>query len=288
VEILPQYGVILRPPSSPEYAEAIADIEQRRADPKPEAMPRLVQTEDDPSLPAMILWNRSQTGIASVSWVWKWKPETGRSGGASLSSVGVPSLLAPFGIEERVRKLYGYWHVILPGSKRGIRGYTMFGDNTDVRPPQPDELWTGGITGSAGRSRRSPGPLKWASLTLDGVFFVDGGFAGPDTLHSFDRLTAAVDAYLQVGKIARDGHNQGLSAAEIFARIETLTGPFQASAGPPPQPSGSGGAGFKPDTLRNIASFIGMNRQAGRGDDRIVYALMAWAETPLPNFRKLR
>ena len=66
------------------------------------------------------------------------------------------------------RKLYGYWHVILPGSKRRIRGSSMFGDNTDVGPPQPDELWKGGVVG-AGGGRRPLGPLKSITLALDGT-----------------------------------------------------------------------------------------------------------------------
>jgi hypothetical protein len=53
-----------------------------------------------------------------------------------------------------------------------------------VRPPQPDELWKGGGfgVGGAGGSRRSLSPLKSVTLAIDGAFFLDGGFAGPDTL----------------------------------------------------------------------------------------------------------
>jgi hypothetical protein len=34
---------------------------------------------------------------------------------------GSTSLLEPFGLDERTRKRFGFWHVIRPGSKRGIR-----------------------------------------------------------------------------------------------------------------------------------------------------------------------
>jgi hypothetical protein len=200
--------------------------------------------------------------------------------------MGVPSVLAPFGLEERVRKLYGYWHVILPGSKRGIRGNSMFGDNTDVRPPQPEEVWKGGILGGGGRSRRSPGPLKSVTLTLDGVFFADGGFAGPDTLCSFDRLIADVDAYLQVARLARDGHHRGLSARDILKQIEEITGSDRGLPPPPPPPPHNRGQNFQEYSLRNLAWRIGTMRQQG-GDERAIYSLMSWTETPLPNFRRL-
>jgi hypothetical protein len=282
-EDLPRYGVVLFPPSSPEYAALLADIQKRLANPIPGSAPELFDV-GDPSDPTMVLGNRSQTAIAAVSWIWKWEPETGRPRGVSVLAVGVPSVLAPFGLDERLRKLYGYWHVILPGSKRGIRGNNMFGDSTDVRPPQPDELWKGGVMGSRGGPHRPPAPLKSVTLTLDGVFFVDGGFAGPDTLHCFDLLTADVDAHLQAGKIARDGHNQGLSPAAIFAQIEAVTGPDRGPA-PPPPPGGVGNT--IEDALRNIASSIGLSRQRGSDDDQIIYSLMSWTETPLPNFHRL-
>lgn len=126
----------------------------------------------------MIVYNRSQIAIAAMSWIWRFEPETGRSTGSSVMTAGTP-LLKPFGLDAGLRKLYGYWHVILPGSRRGIRGNSMFGDNTDARPPEPGELWTGGSFGLGAGSGHPLGPLKSVTLVLDGVFFIDGGFAGP-------------------------------------------------------------------------------------------------------------
>jgi hypothetical protein len=284
-EDLPRYGVVLLPPSSPEYIALLADIQKRLADPIPGSAPHLPDFEDL-AAPTIILCNHSQTAIAALSWIWRFELETGRSTGSSVSALGVPSMLAPFGLDERLRKLYDYWHVILPGSKRGIRGSSMFGDNTDVRPPQPDELWKGGGFGGGGGSRRPLGPLKSVTLALDGVFFLDGGFAGPDTLNNFDRMTADVNAHLQVAKIALDGHNKGLSPAAIFTQIEVVTGPDRGPA-PPPPPRPGGGGDFRQDSLRNLASQIGMMRHRGLEDDRVIYFLMSWTETPLPNFHRL-
>jgi len=152
-EDLPQYGVVLIPPSSPEYAALIADIQNRVANPLSGSAPQSPD-DDDPAAPTMILCNRSQTPIAAVARIWRFEPEDGRP---TTSVPSTPwrgtSLLEPFGLNERTRKLYGYWHVILPGSKRGIRGTRMFGDNTDVRPPEADELWTGGSFGPVAGSR---------------------------------------------------------------------------------------------------------------------------------------
>jgi len=282
---LPQYGVVLAPPSSPEFAALLADIQKRLASPLPGSPPPLADFED-PAAPTMIVCNRSQMAIAAMSWIWKFEPEIGRPAGSSVSPAGGTSLLEPFGLDERMRKLYGYWHVILPGSKRGIRGNSMFGDNTDVRPPQPDELWRGGIGGGGSRTRRALGPLKSVTLILDGLFFVDGGFAGPDTLRTYDRVTADADAHIEVARLAREGHEQGLSPAEILARIEAVTGPDRGPAPLPPTSAGQAGD-FLAYSLRSIASQIGTMRQRGGDDARVIRLLMSWADTPLPNFRKM-
>jgi hypothetical protein len=284
-EDLPAYGVVLVPPSSPEYAGFLADIQKRLETPIPGSAPQF-DFGDDPSAPTMILCNCSQTPIAALSWIWKFETDAGRPSGTSVLVSGNPSVLTPFGLDEYTRTLYAYWHVILPGSKRFIRGSRMFGDNTDVRPPHPDELWKGGsVFGAVGGTRRLVGPLKSVTLALDGVFFLDGSFAGPDALYNFDRVTAYVEAHLQVAKIARDGHNQGLSPAVIFPRIEAVTGPDRGLP-PPPPPQGEK-EDFLQVSMRRLASEISMMRQNGVGDDRVIYLLMSWTETPLPNFHKL-
>ena len=65
---------------------------------------------------------------------------------------------------------------------------SSFGDNTDVKPPAADELWHGSfvrIYGDGSGSHESQ-PVK---LTLDGIFFVDGGFAGPNRLGAWEQTT---------------------------------------------------------------------------------------------------
>ena len=231
VEDLPKFGVILVPPSAPEFPALLTDIRKRIENPvagSPPAPP----AGNDPDAPAMILRNNSKTGIAALSWIWKTQTADGRSTPSSTSMMGSgPSVLAPFSLDERLRKLLAYWQVVLPGSKRLIRDNELLGDNSDVRPPHDDEIWKGGIvSGSGGGYLRFRSPVIAITLALDGVFFVDGGFAGPDTLHNFDRFTAEVNARLEVAKIARDGHNRNLALAAIFEKIEAVTGPDRGLA----------------------------------------------------------
>jgi len=86
------------------------------------------------------------------------------------------------------------------------------------------------------------------------VFFLDGAFAGPDTLRTFDRVTADVEAHVEVASITRQGYDEG-SPDEMFVRIEAVTGPDRGPA-PPPPPLPSRAGHFLSDSLRNMASQI--------------------------------
>ena len=341
-EDLPQYGVELVPASSPEFAALLADIEARRSDPLPEAAgadrsailaefkkqlanpapgsPVKLTGSGDPAamlaelekqfaepLPDMILRNRSQQPIAALSWIWKFEPEAGHATSHPFAHAGGSSFIERFGAEDQTRGYSGYWEAILPGSKRVIRGNSMFGDNTDVRPAKPHELRANiRFTGRLPNFRRPPGPFKWISLAIDGVFFLNGDFAGPDTLQNFDRVVAEVQAHVEVGKIAREGHKRGLSAAEIFARIDAFTRPKRGSA--PLQPGDSQPADLVAEGRRKLASYVDVLRQLAaerallergiaqltpmsrhpRDDgDQLIHRLICWADTPLPKFRKL-
>jgi len=66
----------------------------------------------------------------------------------------------------------------------------MVGDNTDVRGPKPDEVWKGGCISGIGGGGYNPGlPIKSVTLILDGVFFLDGGFAGPNRSGLWEQVT---------------------------------------------------------------------------------------------------
>src|SRR5580698_4112070 len=127
-----------------------------------------------------------------------------------------------------------FWNTIFPGSKRLMTcGGSTFGDNTDVRPPAPDDLSRGGGWMSVGHVRRPDG-LKPVKLTLDGVFFVEGGFAGPNRLGSWEETVFAADADLACAALAREARRKGTAPAEFFAHLSAFTG--QTEQRMPPMP----------------------------------------------------
>jgi hypothetical protein len=129
--------------------------------------------------------------------------------------------------------------------------------------------------------------MKEVTLTLDGVFFTDGGFVGPNRKGLWEQIVFSAEAHLRLTKIEREGHDNGVAPQKILAEIETVTGPATDRPPAPPPPSGA----RTPETyaesaLQRLAWQIGMSRK-GQGDERTVYTLMDWGDAHLPHFRKL-
>jgi hypothetical protein len=225
------------PASSPDYAPLLADIERRLnhpasgAPPIPEPLRPRISEDDRPT--SAILLNQSGRTIAALQVHWRFETVGGRSYRHGKGMLSASPLLLPFGVAQEHLPSLRYWHVILPGSKRYLSESGMVGDNTDVRLPAPEEMWpaAGGIR--AGSSRTGGGapndPVIQVTLVLDGVFFDDGEFVGPDRDGLFGRTVAEAEVYLEIARLARQLAGSGKEPAQVLDAIQDLTGPgFQA------------------------------------------------------------
>lgn len=296
-EALPLHGVDLIPPSSPDYAPLLADIEQRASrlrDIEPSFLRKItpvVSLQD--SATSAILLNRNPQPIAALEAVWNYETVAGRTYRHVRSLLSSQSLLLPFGRRRNVMKLFGYWHTIFPGSKRYLSESGMVGDNSDVRPPGFHEKWFGEGSGM-GRSRETPpdrDPIRSVTLALDSVFFLDGSFAGPDHEKLFEKTVADAEAHMLVARIAQDGLKRGLEPPQIFAEIGKVTGaaaehPAIYAACRNPDASMED---FRRAALERLALqfMIRVGFRQVASEDQTVRCIMAWQKTPLPNFRKL-
>jgi hypothetical protein len=295
-EDLPKHHLVLVPPASEGYDPLLSDIQRRLSDPidgsppLPEHLRPRISPEDRPT--SAILLNRSSKAIAALQVVWRFETQTGRSYRHSQGMLSPQGLLLRFGRSDDAQfKLYGYWHTILPGSKRYLGESGMVGDNTDVRPPAADEKWRGGIIGVTGRGGgNSRDPVRQVTLVLDGVFFLDGEFVGPNAERLFDQTVADAEAHLIVARIAREGHNKGQRPGEILAEIERATGP--APKRPPMDLAyrnpGASQEEFRRAALQTVAFQLAMRRRLPQASDeeQTVFMVMAWNDTVLPHFRK--
>jgi hypothetical protein len=90
-----------------------------------------------------------------------------------------------------------YWQTVLPGSKRYLGGGQMIVDDSDVRPPQGDDVWKGAVVGGYGSGgSHTQKPAQRVTLAMDGVFFADGQFAGPNRGMLWEQVVSQAEAVL--------------------------------------------------------------------------------------------
>lgn len=295
-EDLPQHGLVLVPSASPDYAPLLADIQRRLhqpvdgSPPIPEQFRPRISEQDRPT--SAILLNQNRKAVAALRVLWRFETITGRSYRHSQGMLSAQTLLLPFGMPENFLRLSRYWGIILPGSKRYLAESGMVGDNTDVRPPAPDERWPsgGGVQSGRAGARMSGGePVKQITLVLDGVFFLDGEFVGPNREKLFEQTVADAEAHILVARIARDGHNKGVGPPQILADIAKATGPAPERPSMPPglRSPDVTAEEFRQWALQQLAYQFANQRNVPQfTDERIVYMIMSWTETVLPHFRK--
>jgi hypothetical protein len=96
-----------------------------------------------------------------------------------------------------------------------------------------------------------------------------------------------------VGKIARNGHDNGLTPKQIFAAIEKVTGPpaehpsLPTSIPPSARNADATDEDFRRWALQGLAEQFAMQRNYPQfQEERAVYAIMGWTDIVLPAFRK--
>jgi hypothetical protein len=161
----------------------------------------------------------------------------------------------------------------------------MYGDNSDVRPPQGEEIWRGGVVGVSGSQSRVDGQLRSVTVALDGVCLEDGEFWGPNRMGMFENLVEEVDVKLEAARIARVEHDRGLSSAKCLDRVEGFLGPADTIPPPPPAPRMRDATWVRSISRQSVRTMVGMIRRL-RGDDEALYFLMSWLDSGRPQLRR--
>lgn len=236
-----------------------------------------------------ILHNRASQAMASIAFVWTFSDSKGRVRPHSFLPGTGTSVLLPFNLDERRRKIFAYRNTIFPGSKRAMNSDgSISGDNSDVRAPFEDEIWRGGGFGFGGGS--STDELEPLKLELDGVFFADGSFAGPNRLGSWECVLFATEAHRECAALVGQARENGDSVAAVFSELQALTGVEDEKLPPPPPPPLSSRALDPEPIRRHERHFVGWTIQQMRrnlGDEGTLAVIEAWAGAAVPNFRKL-
>jgi hypothetical protein len=292
-EDLARAGIVLIPSDSRAFQPLCSDISRHieapppgSPSPFPDETPDL-PGEDDPA--SAILWNQSEKPICAFTLIWKyhWKDE-GIGDRTSSHILGVghsPSLLLPFGLREDRRAFETYWQTILPGSKRYLENGCVLGTNADVRPPAPDEQWSGGVMRWGGGREQQSDRADTVTLTLDAAFFSTGECVGPDTNQLWEHVIIAAELYQEVATVACSGVEAGFDVEQILAEIEQITGDAGHPPAPPPPDNRAETVSLRECERWRLAKRISHMR-THFGSDKTVSILGDWADASVPQYRR--
>ena len=246
-----------------------------------------------PSSPTQAtLANISEKPIAE--WALKceieWLDQQERGGGKQITGGIIPSLMLPFGMTDDWRARTTYWNAILPGSKRLVtcNPLKLTGDNRDVRQPTLQERWRGStfaMEGGVEPADEWQRRVKSLRLTLDGVFFADGEFAGPNECQLWETVIYQAEVFQSVATAACKFYDAGMEPAAILAEVEKVTGKHVQQPGPLHSRRKGTADEFRQDAKNSLASYLA-NRLEMEPDE-IVSDLVGWADTVLPDYRRV-
>lgn len=100
------------------------------------------------------------------------------------------------------------------------------------------------------------------TVTLDGVFFSDGTFVGPDSTGFFDRVKSTRDAKLDFLLNIKNGLQQGKSTEQVFEQIETVAKQPEIKGGPRLTPTEHYNKAMKEETkaLLRMKNIVGSSK----------------------------
>ena len=229
---------------------------------------------------AAILLNRSRQGITWMRFVWRFE------GGPEQVSIRSGTIL-PGPLQVFPKNWPGEFlrHGIMPGSKRYLVSGYAFGDNSDVVPAL--KHWKPPEFSEIEEHSSMPNPEQ-ASLSLDGVFFADGGFIGPNRYHLWEQVVFAAEEPKRIGELARERRNAGAAPALVLEEIAALTGPSPGFQDRPMRvvPGRDHPEAYRVAARQKIAAGIAGTRHL-MGDELAVQTVISWADQPRPNFRRL-
>ena len=285
-------GLRLVSPADSEFGSLLEDIRRRTAAPHPS-----IAVLPWPSIPAdlefaAILRNQSGHAIAALALEWRFEEADGRQTAHQIVSAFAKQLLVPHGLAPEFLRMTRYWSSIRPGSKRLLAGAEMFGENTDARAPEPGEIPFGiglGSSGGAAAGWLPPaGELREVVLAIDGCFFDNGEFVGPNRCRLWEQVCYEAEVMLEIAGMARAGRQRGLNSADVLAEIASFLGPpddlrlERNRTGPgmdePEQ--------FRETERGNLAFWLHHTLEH-TGNEATLTQLLAWLEFPCPQLKRV-
>jgi hypothetical protein len=210
---LAEFGLPFVTPEAPRFRELVREIQGRPSPFGPRATGDLNT--------AAVLLNQSGRAIVVLAYKWRFTMADGRTRTSRYSNLGSSMQMEVLAGQREVSP--DQTSFILPGSTRLITQEGIFGDNSDVLPPELIQPG-GSFVGSAGRVGRESGRKEIAGieLALDVVFFDDGLCVGSDDFGLFESVTGDLTEQRSTAQEIVEALRNGASAGQVFEILRPL------------------------------------------------------------------
>ena len=277
---LPGHGIVLISPASPQFSGLEEEI---RSHAEPSDIIWLDSLSEEELKCGAILVNLAEKPIVSLAWQCLLEGAEGKSLPGCVCRLTADDWLVPlFGYSSN-QVAYRYRNMVFPNSKRLIFSANLVGTNRDVRSPEPDEIGPEPCVRfghrAADLSAFQPTRL---TLELDGVFFEDGEFIGPNKLGLWEMVSWKAETVSEAARIVRCALDEGLVTEEILSRLDGFTGPVRGAAPPHRQIDLKQLEEFERADLAYRMRWYSDQR----GPDALMSLLAAWPRRPRPNLRR--
>jgi hypothetical protein len=205
---LPEVGMPFVTPEDPRFDELKSQISLDRFGRKPEDLPS----------EAVVVLNQSGQPVLAMSFLWKWTDDAGTVTQHRMHGLSSLSQLQFEPADPRRIR----FHPFLAGSKRLVTPAGVFGDNSDVLPPDATPSgFVGGFAGGFGRGNTRQPERHLAEIQLDSVIFADGLCAGPDEMGLLTALDPVATEQQRLASTAAALLRRGATFGEVFDLLRT-------------------------------------------------------------------
>lgn len=200
---LRRFGLEFVTPETEQFSKFLQEIQDR-----PQSI--------DADASAAVLLNQSGKVILALAYCWKYTTVDGNVRTSHYSNLCSSTQIDVLTGQADVGAYRLFF--ILPGSKRLITENGIFGDNSDVLPPDSPARAVGrqGYGGSGFRRGPGQGDIAEIELSLDLVFLEDGLCVGPDEFGLFDSVFQDLQRQRTVAQQILEMLGRGESIGQVF------------------------------------------------------------------------
>lgn len=248
IKDLPEHGLNIIAPSNPSFDELLTTQLRGRQNAVVEALRPF----------SILLRNTSKRTVIAFSLKWELMRPDGKILTQTRDYITVWKLTGITGPDKGA-------HLVRPNSAWvGVPSHITVSQASDSDDNDNAVGTTPELTKYLSDLNKELSQLAGITISLDGAFFDDGTFVGPDNTGFFAKVKSLLDAKRDILIEVKQGLERGKSAHEVFSRIEETAG--EPTAEPNSQPSAA--SHYKKNKKDTAAELLRI--RSASGDEKAV------------------